>query len=175
MYNEPFSSMTSADLLRFSSSQADTVLGNDGNAWLRLYDVALAGVSRSASTEDCELYALVASRAVEGMRLYTQFPEKRRVLYGVKARVAYVLKCQNSSEWKVAEAAALVECFLEQALSLGETALESYRSGLLVGSELADAIQIRNMAAQVSRINEYLPFSSYRLIDEWARVGRKAS
>ncbi|MFI6405019.1 hypothetical protein [Streptomyces sp. NPDC050548] len=150
-YKESFSGLGPAELLGFVKSEARDALGGEGNAWIRLVDVAAAGMRRSPRAEDRALYAEAAFGALDGMRASSAVPDGRWAVMAVKVRVDRTLLSDRSGPERNLDASAAYDIVLGQTNAVG-----------------SHAPDIRRMASQLARVQEYLTAEQRRTVRAWA-------
>jgi hypothetical protein len=151
-YTQSFASRGPDDLLRFAREEAPEALGTDGNSWLRLMDIAVAGARRAAATADRQAYAAAALIAVDGLRRYTPMRKLDWASLAVRARVSCLLACDPPEEQKKAEAAEIYAIFADQ-----------------VRDPDLERAKVSGMAIRLSRIAEYLTMEQQATVGRWAQ------
>jgi hypothetical protein len=149
-YTESFAGQTPESLLLFAQRQAPALLGANGNGWLRLIDVSVAGARRAGSFDECQSYVKVVRSALDGLKRYTQIDDLDWASLAIRARVSCFLACSRYEEGSAAEALELFAIFADQI-----HASESGKS------------TIRGMAVRLARIAEYLPAEQQIVLRQW--------
>ncbi|MGX9888466.1 hypothetical protein [Streptomyces sp. NPDC002276] len=145
-YEGSFSGLEPAELLSFVRSRARDALGGEGNAWIRLVDVAAAGMRRSPRAEDRALYAEAAIGALDGMRVSSAVPDERWAVMAVKVRVDWTLLSDRPDPEKNLDASAAYD------IALGRS----------------HAPDIKRMAVQLARVEEHLTAEQRETVRTWA-------
>ncbi|MFJ9250744.1 hypothetical protein [Streptomyces sp. NPDC101776] len=169
-YEGSFSGLDPAELLSFVRSQARAVLGADGNAWIRLVDVAAAGMRRSRRAEDRASYAEAAIGALDGMRSSSGVPGERWAVLAVKVRVDWTLLSGHADVEKNFDASAAYEIMLGQLNAVGLNISLARQGSLRSDGDLVQVRQIKRMATQLARVEEHLTAEQRETVRAWADV-----
>lgn len=156
-YKDPFSNRSPVSLLRFLRDDAPSALGGDGNAWLRLVDVAVAGMKRAGSPEYRNTYATIAIEAVEYMQLHVDMNPVNLAAIAIKVRVSCLLQSERDEQWKCNEALSIYRILEGQIDAIAE-------------QNSSMSLQLKGMARWIARISNYLPSGERDIVRRWVNA-----
>ncbi|MEZ0096345.1 hypothetical protein [Streptacidiphilus sp. EB129] len=169
-YRNSFSELSPVELLHFAKCQAGAALGADGNAWIRLVDIAAAGMRRSVALEDRDAFAEAAMVALDEMRSGGFVPERRWAIMALKVHVDRVLICDPLDSQKRVGASIAYQIFFGQLAGLPRVLPGLPEKRLGADLDRSDLQYAKRLAHQICRIASYLSVDQSALIEELLSV-----